>query len=105
MAGPATHAAAAVTVFRRLEHCTAQKRELEERRRLLFTDADLEHTITAVNREIERLRRVLDGLSDGSKSQRLFVVGTQGSAVNTQFLFAFELSTYGLPLGCTLIRA
>jgi predicted RNA-binding Zn-ribbon protein involved in translation (DUF1610 family) len=67
-AGPAAHAAAAVTVFNRLEHLRAQKRELEQRRGLLFTDEDLEHAIAAVNHDIERLRRVLDEMSDGSKS-------------------------------------
>jgi hypothetical protein len=67
-AGPAAHTPAAVTVFHRLEHLRAQKRELEQRRGLLFTDEDLEHAIEAVNHDIERLRRVLDEMSDGSKS-------------------------------------
>jgi hypothetical protein len=34
----------------------------------LFTDEDLEHAIEAVNHDIERLRRVLDEMSEGSKS-------------------------------------
>ena len=68
VAGPTATAAAAVTVFNRLEQLRAQKTELAHRRGLIFVDDDLEHAILAVNHEIARLQRVLDEMSRQSKS-------------------------------------
>ena len=67
MAGPTATAAAAVTVFNRLEQLRAQKDELEERRGLIFVDDDLEHAIAAVAHEIARVQGVLDEMSRSTK--------------------------------------
>lgn len=67
VAGPTATAAAAVTVFNRLEQLRAQKDELEERRGLIFVDDDLEHAIAAVAHEIARVQGVLDEMSRSTK--------------------------------------
>lgn len=66
--GPAAVATPAIAVFNRLELLRAERSELQQRRPLLLTDDDLEQTISAVDRDIERLRAVLAELSTGSKS-------------------------------------
>jgi DNA-directed RNA polymerase subunit RPC12/RpoP len=58
----------AIAAFNRLEQLRAQKRDLEQRRPLIFTDDDLEHTIAAVDLEISRLQGALEQMSAGSKS-------------------------------------
>ena len=63
--GPATPA---VSVFNQLEHLRTQKRELEQRRPFIFSDADLENAIAAIERDIDRLQAILADLSGASKS-------------------------------------
>ncbi len=58
----------AIAAFNRLEQLRAQKNELHERRPLIFTDEDLENTISAVDREIARMQAELARLSGDSKS-------------------------------------
>ena len=63
--GPVTPA---VAVFNQLEQLRSQRRELEQRRPLIFSDADLEHAIAALERDIERLQQTLLDFSRASKS-------------------------------------
>jgi hypothetical protein len=58
----------AIAAFNRLEQLRAQKNELQQRRPLILTDADLEHTLSAVDLEISRLQVALEQMSGGSKS-------------------------------------
>lgn len=68
VSGPTATAAAAVTVFNRLERLRAQKHTLEKRRAFLLVDDDLENAILAVGHEVARLQGVLDEMSHNSKS-------------------------------------
>ena len=58
----------AIAAFNRLEQLRAQKNELQQRRPLIFTDEDLENTISAVDREIARLQTELGRISGDGKS-------------------------------------
>jgi hypothetical protein len=66
--GPTAIAGPAITLFNRLEHLRAQKNELQQRRPLIFTDDDLEHTISAVEREIAHVQTALARVSRPSTS-------------------------------------
>jgi hypothetical protein len=63
--GPTTPAVAA---FTRLEQLRAQKNALEHKRGLIFTDDDLERTISAVEKDIERVQRMIGEFATGTKS-------------------------------------
>ena len=63
--GPATPAVAA---FNQLEQLRTEKSELERRRPLIFSDADLENAIAAIERDTVRVRAILSDLSAESKS-------------------------------------
>src|SRR5204863_4471850 len=56
--GPTAMVTPAVAVFDRLEQLRGQKRELQRRRPFILTDDDLEHAISAVEREMARLQAV-----------------------------------------------
>ncbi|HET9265159.1 MAG TPA: hypothetical protein VFO14_19055 [Vicinamibacterales bacterium] len=60
--------APSVSVFNQLEQLRSQKSELERRRPFIFSDADLENAIAAIDRELERLQAILRDLSGESKS-------------------------------------
>ena len=57
----------AVIAFNRLEQLRAQKRELEEKRPLIFADRDLEHAISAIDAEIAQAQVALERLAHNDK--------------------------------------
>jgi len=63
--GPATPA---VVAFNQLEQLRTQKSDLERRRPFIFSDADLENAIAAIDRDIVRMQAILSDLSGASKS-------------------------------------
>jgi hypothetical protein len=65
---PLAAASIAVYTFERIEQLRTTKDELENRRPLLSTDEDLERAITAVARQIARLRSALDDVTANSKT-------------------------------------
>jgi hypothetical protein len=67
VAASTAFAAPAIAVFDQLEALRAQRRELERRRPLIFTNEDLEHTISAVDRDIARLQTALGQMSGDTK--------------------------------------
>src|SRR5262249_14222996 len=67
VAASTAFAAPAIAVFDQLEALRAQRRELERRRPLIFTNDDLEHTISAVDRDITRLQTLLGQMSGDTK--------------------------------------
>jgi len=65
-ATPIAPAAPAVVAFNQLEQLRAQKRELEQKRPLVFADRDLEHAISAIDAEIGHAQTALDQLAHKS---------------------------------------
>ncbi|NOT26095.1 MAG: hypothetical protein HOP16_08325 [Acidobacteria bacterium] len=59
-------ASPAIATFERVEQLRAHKNELQRRRSLIFADDDLEHTISAVDREIASLQLLLEQMSGTS---------------------------------------
>lgn len=53
----------AVALYNRIQQLRTQKRELEQKQGLIFRDPDLENTILAVDKEIERVQGELDKLA------------------------------------------
>ena len=54
---------AASLAFARLEQLRAQKKQLEQKRPLIFADRDLENAITALDREIAEVQLEIDRLA------------------------------------------
>lgn len=52
-------------LFNRIQHLKRRKSELEQKQRLLFPDSDLENTIRAVDKEIERVQGELHKMASG----------------------------------------
>lgn len=56
----------AVEIFASLETLKLQRKQLTEKRGLIFRDQDLENTISAVDKEIQKLQGVLDEMAGNS---------------------------------------
>jgi hypothetical protein len=57
----------AVDLFTRLENLREQKKQLAEKQGLIFRDKDLENTILAIDKEIEKLQGFLAEMAGNSK--------------------------------------
>lgn len=56
----------AVDLFTRLENLRNQKKQLADKQGLIFRDKDLENTILAIDREIEKLQSLLAKMAGNS---------------------------------------
>ena len=53
--------------FTRLEQLRAQRKQLEQKRPLIFADRDLENAITALDREIAEVQLAIDRLANAGR--------------------------------------
>lgn len=60
----------AVILFNRIQQLKEQKKQLQVKQGLIFTDSDLENAISAVDNEIERVQGELEKLGRKSKREK-----------------------------------